>query len=141
MTCLFLSSCSVQDVHFYRYVNESCVTDGDTMLNLETGVVSKDINNRYVQPLYFFATDTTYTLSPGDMNNYSGTLDDLSSYELKLKENGYVTESMVFNNQYIDTVLVGPSGDKVRLLYVSTGIIKIWAMSSEENITIPPYIA
>ena len=47
----------------------------------------------------------------------------------------------MFNNQYIDTVLVGPSGDKVRLLYVSTGIIKIWAMSSEENITIPPYIA
>lgn len=111
------------------------------MLNLETGITSKDINNRYVQPLYLFATDTNYTLSRGDMNNYSGTLDDLSAYELKLKENGYTTESLVFNNQYIDTYLVNEEGDKVRLLYVSTGTIKIWAMSSEENITTPPYIA
>ena len=76
------------------------------------------------QPLYFCTDWGDSVLEQRNLIQYEGSLYSLSNYRQALLDNGWVEDSLVQTSDLLDSMLVRDN-DRVRLIYQSTGMIRI----------------
>lgn len=116
-----LCGCSQTVEQPYTFLGDNTYSCGDVVW--ENGV-SRNKLPTDAQALQYVTDGTRIDLVPGDLAFYSGSLYSLSNYRKLLLEEGYIIESETRSPILLDTTL-NFGGDRVRLIYQSSGSIRI----------------
>lgn len=123
VSALFLMLCGCTKVITvpYTYVSEGVYACGDKVW--ENNVI-RDKTSVDRQALQFIQDDRGVNLIPGELADYSGSLYSLSNYRALLLGEGFAVERETRTCDILDTTL-SKDGDRVRLIYQSSGSIRI----------------
>lgn len=121
LLCLCLTSCTNTTYIPYQYVAEDVYLCGGM---LYVNGTARDASITDKPALQYVTSEEGINLYPCDLITYDGDLYSLSNYRALLIEEGYTVIEETRTDSLLDTTLE-KNEDKVRLIYQSTGSIRI----------------